>query len=104
MRERIIHRLTSFSVDHPKLAIGLTLAITAVFCLQLPKITTDTDPKHMLPVTSPVRQYNGQVERDFGLHADNLVVGIVNERGIVNKETLSHNEERSERTPDGSCL
>jgi hypothetical protein len=29
MRERIIHRLTSFSVDHPRLVIGLTLAISA---------------------------------------------------------------------------
>ncbi len=90
MRDRLIHRLTSFSVDHPWRVIGLTLAITVVFGLQLPKMTTDTDPKHMLPLTSPVRQYNDQVEREFGLHADNLVVGIVNERGVVNRETLSH--------------
>lgn len=90
MRDRLIHRLTSFSVDHPRLVIGLTLAITLAFGLQLPKMTTDTDPKHMLPVTSPVRQYNDQVEREFGLHADNLVVGIVNERGVVNSQTLSH--------------
>jgi predicted RND superfamily exporter protein len=90
MRDRLIHRLTSLSVDHPWLVIGLTLAITFAFGLQLPKMTTDTDPKHMLPITSPVRQYNDQVEREFGLHADNLVVGIVNERGVVNSQTLSH--------------
>src|SRR5574341_182480 len=90
MRDRLIHRLASFSVDHPWLVIGLTVLATLGFGLQLPKITTDTDPKHMLPITSPVRQYNDQVEREFGLHADNLVVGIVNERGVVNGDTLSH--------------
>jgi len=90
MRDRLIHRLTSFSVDHPRLVIGVTLAMTISFGLQLPKVTTDTDPEHMLPITSPVRQYNDQVEREFGLHADNLVVGIVNERGVVNSQTLSH--------------
>jgi hydrophobe/amphiphile efflux-3 (HAE3) family protein len=90
MRDRLIHRLTSFSLDHPWLVIGLTLVITLAFGLQLPKMTTDTDPKHMLPITSPVRQYNDQVEREFELHADNLVVGIVNEGGVVNRETLSH--------------
>ncbi len=90
MRDRLIHRLTSFSVDHPWLVIGLTVLATFGFGLQLPKITTDTDPKHMLPITSPVRQYNDQVEREFGLHADNLAVGIVNERGVVNRDTLSH--------------
>lgn len=90
LRDHLIHRFTSFSVDHPWLVIGLTLVITLAFGLQLPKMTTDTDPKHMLPITSPVRQYNDQVEREFGLHADNLVVGIVNERGVVNRETLSN--------------
>ncbi len=90
MRNRLIHGLTSFSVDHPWLVIGLTLVITLAFGIQLPKMTTDTDPKHMLPVTAPVRRYNDQVEREFGLHADNLVVGIVNERGVLNSHTLSH--------------
>jgi predicted RND superfamily exporter protein len=42
----------------------------------------------MLPITSPVRQYNDQVEREFELHPDVLVLGVVNERGIVNKQTL----------------
>lgn len=90
MRDRLIRRLVSFSLDHPWLVIGLTLLFTLGFGLQLPKITIDTDPKHMLPITSPVRQYNDQVEREFGLHADNVVVGIVNERRVVNPDTLSH--------------
>ena len=77
--------------------IGLTLALTVLLGLQLTKITTDTDPKHMLPAASPVRQYNDQVEREFGLHADNLVVGIVNERGVLNPESLSNIAELTRR-------
>ena len=56
-----MRKLVHFSVDHPRLVIGLTLVFTMLFAAQLPKITTDTDPKNMLPVTSPVRQYNDQV-------------------------------------------
>lgn len=90
MRERLIHKLVALSLDHPWLVIALTVLLTAGFGLWLPKLTTDTDPKHMLPVTSPVRQYNDQMEREFGLHVDNLVVGVVNERGVVNPGTLAH--------------
>lgn len=89
MTSRPLERLTAFSVDHPRLVIGLTVLLTLAFAVQLRKITVDTDPKHMLPVTSPVRQYNDQVEKDFALHADVIVLGIVNERGIANRTTLS---------------
>ena len=81
--------MVQFSVARPKTVIGVAVIITILFGSQLPKITTDTDPKHMLPITSPVRQYNDQVEREFGLHPDVLVLGVVNERGIVNKQTLA---------------
>jgi hypothetical protein len=89
MLGRFLARLTAYSVRHPRLIVGLTVLSTLGFAAQLPKITTDTDPKHMLPVTSPVRQYNDRVERDFSLHADVIALGIVNERGIANSTTLS---------------
>ena len=81
--------LTNLSVTHPWRVIAVTVVITLAFAVQFPGITIDTDPKHMLPVTSAVRQYNDQVEREFALHADVIALGIVNERGIVNRETLS---------------
>ncbi|OGG46603.1 MAG: hypothetical protein A3F84_00600 [Candidatus Handelsmanbacteria bacterium RIFCSPLOWO2_12_FULL_64_10] len=84
----MLRHLTLFSVDHPRLVIGLTLVITLLFAAQLPRIKTDTDPKHMLPATSPVRVYNDQVERWFELHPDVIVLGIVNEKGLFNPETL----------------
>ncbi len=82
-------RLVAFSFDHPWLVLGLTLVVTAGFAAQFPKVTVDTDPKHMLPETAPVRRQNDQVEKDFSLHADVIAVGIVNESGISNRETLA---------------
>ncbi|MBI2094605.1 MAG: MMPL family transporter [Candidatus Omnitrophica bacterium] len=88
-----IERLTQFVLNHPKLVIGATLVLTLLFAAQFPKITVDTDPKHMLPATSPVRQYNDQVERDFALHPDVIVLGIVNSDGIFNPQTLKNIKE-----------
>jgi hypothetical protein len=75
----------------------LFLLLTLGFGSQLPRIRTDTDPKNMLPITSPVRQYNDQVEGWFGLHPDTIVVGIWSERGIFAPETLA----RVARLTDG---
>src|SRR3990167_9063938 len=85
-----IERLTQFVLDHPKLVIGATFALTLFFAAQFPKIAIDTDPKHMLPATSPVRQYNDQVEKDFALHPDVIVLGMVNPDGIFNPTSLKY--------------
>src|SRR3989338_4916064 len=88
-----IERLTQFVLDRPKLVIAATLALTLFFAAQFPKIAIDTDPKHMLPATSPVRQYNDQVERDFALHPDVIVLGIINSDSIFNSQTLKNIKE-----------
>jgi predicted RND superfamily exporter protein len=87
--DRLLNGLTLFSIAHPRLVIALTIVLTIGFVVPWPRATIDTDPKHMLPATSAVRQYNDSVERDFALHADVIAVGVVNEKGIVNRETLS---------------
>src|SRR3989338_8355208 len=84
----MLERLTRLAIDYPKTVIGVMLAVTLLFGAQFPKITVDTDPKHMLPATSPVRQYNDQVERAFVLHPDVIVLGIVNAQGVINPHTL----------------
>src|SRR3989338_7842887 len=89
MLKNSLRRLVTFSIDYPKTVIGIVLAITLVFLFQLPKIKIDTDPKHMLPETSAVRQYNDQVERGFALHADVIVLGVVNDHGLVNTTSLA---------------
>ncbi|MEO5355764.1 MAG: MMPL family transporter [Nitrospirae bacterium YQR-1] len=80
--------LVEFSVKHPKIVVTLTLLITIAFITQFPKIKTDTNPKHMLPATSDVRMWNTEVDKTFGLYEDMIVLGVVNENGILNKESL----------------
>jgi len=80
--------LVDFSVNHPWLVVIFVLAITAAFSTQFPKAQIDTNPKHMLPETSDVRVWNDEVDRTFGLYEDVLVLGIVNKRGVLNRETL----------------
>ncbi|OGH61647.1 MAG: hypothetical protein A3G34_15915 [Candidatus Lindowbacteria bacterium RIFCSPLOWO2_12_FULL_62_27] len=84
----MLKRLTQLSVDHPRAVLAAVAMVSVLFGMQFPKVTVDTDPKHMLPETSPVRRYNDQVERDFALHADVIVVGIVNPHGVFNPQTL----------------
>jgi len=88
-----LNRLFQLILDYPKVVLGVTLALTVFFLAQFPKIAIDTDPKHMLPETSPVRQYNDQVERDFALHPDVIVLGIVNPEGVFNVRTLARVKE-----------
>ncbi|MDO8535876.1 MAG: RND transporter, partial [Candidatus Omnitrophota bacterium] len=85
-----LERLIQSVLDRPKLIIGLVIVISLFFMAQFPKITIDTDPKHMLPADSPVRQYNDKVEKDFVLHPDVIVLGIVNTDGIFNPQTLTY--------------
>jgi predicted RND superfamily exporter protein len=80
--------LTRFSIEKPWWVIALNLAVTVLFLTQFPRVVTDTDPKNMLPATSEVRVYNDEIERWFALHKDVIVLGIVNDQGIFNLQTL----------------
>ncbi len=81
-------KLTGFSVERPKTTVIAVIILTLIFLSQFPKILIDTDPKNMLPETSPVRVYNDQMESLFALHKDMIVLGIENPRGLFNKATL----------------
>ena len=80
--------LVEFSVDHPKLIVILSIIVTLAFMTQFTKIRTDTNPKNMLPATSDVRVWNDGVEKTFSLYEDTIALGIVNEKGILNPDTL----------------
>ena len=80
--------LVEFSVNHPRWVVFLTVLLSLVALTQFPKAKTDTNPKHMLPETSDVRLWNNEVERTFDLYEDMLVLGVVNEQGVLNPETL----------------
>lgn len=83
-----MNRLTAFSINHPKLTILLSLLVTVLFATQIPRVKTDTDPKNMLPATSDVRVGNDRVEKNFALHKDVIVLGLVHPRTIFNPATL----------------
>ena len=80
--------LVEFSVGHPKLIVSLTILFTLAFMTQFPRMRTDTNPKNMLPATSDVRVWNDEVDKTFALYEDMIVLGIVNDRGVLNRETL----------------
>jgi len=80
--------LVEFSIRRPKLVFLLTGLLTLLFLTQFPKIRTDTNPKHMLPDTSDVRVWNDAVDKTFALYEDTIVVGVENDAGVLNKDTL----------------
>ena len=88
--KNIFHRLSlvEFSVSHPRLVLILSLIITVAFLGFFPKMKIDTNPKHMLPDTSDVRVWNDEVDKTFSLYEDTIVLGIVNDSGILDRETL----------------
>jgi len=74
-------------MDHPVLAIAITLLITLLFLFQFPKARIDTDPENMLEADQPERVFYDQVKTDFGIR-DMIVLGITDEGGIFRVETL----------------
>src|SRR3989337_4209736 len=82
-------KLTELSVEIPRSVIAVVIILTLLFLVQFPKIIIDTDPKNMLPATSPVRVYNDRMESLFALHKDMIALGIVNDKGIFNQDTLT---------------
>jgi len=80
--------LIEFSIRRPKLTVAATVVLTLLFLTQFPRIETDTNPKHMLPETSGVRVWNNEVDKVFALYEDTIVVGVRNDAGVLNRETL----------------
>ncbi len=80
--------IVDFSVRHPRAVVILAAVITLLFLTQFAKIKTDTNPKNMLPETSDVRVWNDEVEKTFSLYEDMIALGIRNDKGVFNRETL----------------
>ena len=80
--------LVEFSIRRPKIIVAATVVLTLLFLTQFPRIKTDTNPKHMLPETSDVRVWNNEVDKVFALYEDTIVVGVRNDAGVLNRETL----------------
>lgn len=84
----MLEKVTKFSMNKPWITIGIILVITAVFLLQFPKISIDTDPENMLQVDQVDRAYYDEIKEEFSID-DIIVVGIIDEKGIFRTEALN---------------
>ena len=85
---RLVESTLRFCVDFPRLTISIVLLLTIWAVIQLPKITTDTDPENMLEPDSPVRVSHEATKRTFGIH-ELIVVGFESDRDLFNVEDLT---------------
>jgi uncharacterized protein len=83
----MLRKIVYFPIEHPKTIILLVLIITTLFASQFPRIKIDTDPENMLEEHQADRVYYGKVKKAFGIN-DIIVLGITDEKGIFNPETL----------------
>src|SRR3990167_404819 len=84
----LLNKLTEIVTRFPKTTIALFLIATFFFAIQFPKMKIDTDPENMLEQTQVDRVFYDKVKKEFGIN-DLLVVGIVDEQGIFNSDTLA---------------
>ncbi|UXI69111.1 efflux RND transporter permease subunit [Tahibacter amnicola] len=63
------------------------LGVTAFFFLQLPKLTTDSNP-YLLPDTHPARKTILEMQQDFTGTFDAALIAIHNRNGVFNRQTL----------------
>lgn len=84
----MLHKLTETVTHFPNTTIGLVVLIaTMFFAIQFPKIKMDAVSENMLEQSHPDRIFYNSVKKEFGIR-DLLVVGIVDEQGIFNLDTL----------------
>ena len=83
----MLRKLTEIVTRFPKATITMALIATVFFAMQFPKMKIDTDPENMLEQTQADRIFYDKVKKEFGIN-DLLVVGIVDENGIFNPDTL----------------
>src|SRR5579885_3591846 len=68
-------RLMRWIADHPLLGLGLILAATAAFALQIPKLEVDTSAEGLMLEKDPSKAYYDKIKTKFG--SDNLTIVLV---------------------------
>jgi hypothetical protein len=86
--KRAVEMTLRLPVDFPRLTICIVLLLTIWAVIQLPKITTDTDPENMLESDAPVRVFHEATKRTFGIH-ELIVVGFESDRDLFNVGDLA---------------
>ncbi|MDP8262480.1 MAG: MMPL family transporter [Candidatus Ancaeobacter aquaticus] len=94
------NKVTEYALMHPKLIIGIMIALTLVLGALIPMIKIDTDPENMLSKNEAVRVFHDKMKKEFAFH-DMVVLGIVNEKnpnGVFNPDSLKKIYELTEYT------
>jgi len=80
--------LLNFSLSRPRTVYLLVLGMVIATLAMLPAIQIDTDPENMLPEQNSARLFHNAVKQRFAMH-DTIVVGVVNEPRIYQKDVLN---------------
>ena len=87
---KIFKGIIAFSINRPKIIIGIVALIALLALIQFPKVKIDTDPENMLSEKAFVRIFHDSTKKEFALF-DYIILGIVNEKnsnGVFNPDTL----------------
>ena len=85
-----------YPIRFPKVAILTVLIVTVLALSQLAKLEWETDARVYFPKGHPAIEYDELVADVFGAK-DSIVIGIVNEDGIFNTETLARVKKITEK-------
>ncbi len=86
------HALVELAMDRPRLVFLVIGIFSVVFAAATFAVTVDTDPENMLPSDHEVRVRNEALRDDFGAH-DMLVVGVIDDEGVLDPATLGATHE-----------
>ena len=82
----MFHKLYSLVIGAPKAVVALILLLTVFWMTQI-ELTWETDARVYMPKGHPAIIYDEIVEEKFGAK-DAIIIGIENDEGIFNYETL----------------
>ncbi len=83
----MFQKFYSVVINAPKFVVGLVVLLTLFFATQI-NLTWETDARVYMPKGHPAIIYDEIIEEKFGAK-DAIIIGIVNDEGIFNYETLS---------------
>ncbi|MBL4668038.1 MAG: hypothetical protein JKY30_02090, partial [Flavobacteriales bacterium] len=91
-----MERLFNWVTSHHKLVLIISAVVLMSAAAFIPTLTKDTRFDAFLPEDDEVLLYRNQLKETFGLK-DPMVIAIVNENGIFNKQSLELVHEISEK-------
>lgn len=86
----------NYVTSHHKVILFFSVILIIISALFIPKMTKDTSYDAFLPKDDPILTFRNKTKEVFGLK-DPMVIAVVNENGVFNKETLKLVQELSDK-------